>query len=159
MTTKYYSASTNHQKQALFEHGPYIADLLIGKMEPTKMSPTDLLNRYRDEQSPRSGEKFTEWALIHFGYISLKNIGNPQAVQEELIGHLVTRYMPKYDTAFELQTYFESHPRVDGLATDAGLLRMDLDNAAVTGLDPIKINNVATFCSSMVVNSPELITA
>jgi len=126
-------------------------------MEPTRMSPTELFNRYRDERHPRPGEKFTEWALIHFGYISLKNIGDPEAIEEELFGHMVTKYMPKFDTGEELQVLLESHPRVDGEATDADLLRMDLDNVVVIGLDSIGIHGVRNFCYSLVNRTNEAV--
>ena len=160
MPNKYNSIATQSQKEAMFEHGPHIADLIIERMEPTRMSPTELFNRYRDERHPRPGEKFTEWALIHFGYISLKNIDNTQAAQEELIGHLLAKYeMPEFDTAAELIAFHEAHPRVDGKATDEGLLRMDLENVRVIGLGAICVDSVTSFCESMVVQPSELAAA
>jgi hypothetical protein len=122
MAIKYNSSATEPQHKALFEHGPHIASLIIDKMAPTSMSPAEILNRYRDEQNPRPGEMFTEWALIHFGYISLKNMGNYQAMQEELTGHLIARFIPNYATVQDIEARFDSSPRVDGIATDEDLL-------------------------------------
>lgn len=159
MPNKYHSIATQSQKEALFAHGPHIANLLIDSMEPTKMSPTELFNRYRDERHPRPGEKFTEWALIHFGYISLKNVGDSQAIEDELIGHMVTNYMPEFNTGEELQALLESRPRVDGEATDADLLRMDLDNVEVIGLDTIGVRGIRNFCNTLVSHTCESIAA
>jgi hypothetical protein len=148
MTIKHNPSEIDPQYKFLYEHGPHIASLIIDKMTPSNMSPAEILNRYRDEQNPRPGEMFTEWALIHFGYISLKNIGNYQAMQEELTGHLIAKFIPDYATVQDIEARFDSSPRVDGIATDEGLLRMDIDNVGVVGLDAIGVAGLMTFCQS-----------
>jgi len=159
MSAKYHSTATKSQQDAFYAHGPHIAELLFESMAPTQMSPTELFNRYRDERSPRPNEKFTEWALIHFGYISIKNVDNPLAAQKELTERLLVKAIPEYDTADELIEFHEAHPRVDGEATDGDLIRMDADNVAIIGMDSIGVDGIASFCESMAVQTTQAVAA
>jgi hypothetical protein len=161
MTIKHNPSEIDPQYKFLYEHGPHIASLIIDKMTPSNMSPAEILNRYRDEQNRRPGEMFTEWALIHFDYISLKNIGNYQAMQEELTGHLIAKFIPDYATVQDIEARFDSSPRVDGIATDEDLLGTDIDNVGVVGLDAIGVAGLMTFFKSTTsqVQTPELLAA
>jgi hypothetical protein len=149
MTEKYQDSIDRTQDGFIFEHGPHIANLIMSSMRPTNMTPTDLIRNYVDERFPREGEGVIEWALIHFGYLSLKNADDAVAAEAEIIGHVAKQYIPEFNTGSELSEWLYSHERVDGIATDAGLLRMDLENVAVIGLDSIGVESVREFCYSM----------